>query len=341
MTSPLPTLLKAATLLGFLTLFWACETPEETKTQDAAPTKVAKVDTTVHSIPVNYLETISDSTHLEINSYKELLTFWESEDYTYAAWKSGVREIPRAFLINIPHAWRAEVAPEITVNEKKLIFFRGMAPLVLRANELILMDRSRLLTIKNAIGKNETISQIDQAWASSLAKLYRTEIDWQGDFLGDTSALLKRVNIIPESLALAQAAIESGWGTSRFAEEGNSIFGQWAWGKDAIKPKEQRSGMGNYGIQSFASLQASVCAYMLNINTHNAYESLRNKRLELEKEKQKLTGFILCEELNKYSERGEAYVVDLKNMMTYNHLAATDDAYFSDAASVYLVPAGH
>lgn len=330
--------LKALLAFSFLPFLLACSHSQDSNTPVTMIKEAAKVDTTVHSIPMNYLEAISDSSHLEIHSYKELLALWESINYTYEVWQSGVREIPRTYILNIPHAWRTKVTSEITVKEKKLIFFRGMAPLILRANELILMDRSRLLTIINAIENNETVSAANQAWLASLAKVYKSEINWEGDALSQTTDLLERVNIIPESLALAQAAIESGWGTSRFAEEGNSIFGQWAWDKDAIKPEEQRGGMGDYGIAAFASLQESVCAYMLNINTHNAYKSLRNKRAQLEKENEKLTGLILCEQLDKYSERGWEYVVDLKNMMTHNHLVAAEDAYFSDAHSVYLLP---
>ena len=145
-------------------------------------------------------------------------------------------------------------------------------------------------------------------------------------------------DIVPVSLALAQSAEESGWGTSRFAALGNAVYGQWSWGKDAIKPEQQREELGDYGIASFESLQQSICAYMINLNTHNAYASLRNKRAELRSKGDKITGTVLAEQLTKYSERGEEYVKGLKSLMDYNQLNPTDDAYLSDDPPIYLVP---
>jgi uncharacterized FlgJ-related protein len=150
--------------------------------------------------------------------------------------------------------------------------------------------------------------------------------------------LWNKVDIVPVSLALAQAAEESGWGTSRFAILGNAVYGQWSWGQNAIRPEFQRKGLGNYGVASFESLQQSVCAYMLNLNSHPAYEGLRSKREELRGKGEKISGTILAEQLSKYSERGESYVKTLKSLMEYNSLNPTDDAYLSDDPPIYLVP---
>ena len=150
--------------------------------------------------------------------------------------------------------------------------------------------------------------------------------------------LWTKVDIVPVSLALAQAAEESGWGTSRFAATGNAVYGQWTWGENAITPEKQRKELGNYGIAAFETLQQSVCAYMLNLNTHNAYSSLRDKRAELRKKGEKITGYELAGQLTKYSERGEEYVKGLRSLMDYNLLNPTDDAYLSDDPPIYLVP---
>ena len=150
--------------------------------------------------------------------------------------------------------------------------------------------------------------------------------------------LWKKVDIVPTSLALAQAAEESGWGTSRFASTGNAVYGQWTWGENAITPKKQRKELGNYGIAAFETLQQSVCAYMLNLNTHNAYASLRDKRAELRNKNQKITGLLMAETLTKYSERGEEYVQGLKSMINNNRLGPTDDAYLSNDPPIYLIP---
>ena len=101
----------------------------------------------------------------------------------------------------------------------------------------------------------------------------------------------------------------------------------------------QREKRGNYGVAAFESLQESVCAYMLNLNTHFAYADLREKRAELRKNGEKITGLVLVEELKRYSERGEAYVNSLKDMMEYNQLIPADDAYLADGDPIFLVPA--
>ena len=103
-------------------------------------------------------------------------------------------------------------------------------------------------------------------------------------------------------------------------------------------PEQQRKELGNYGIAAFGTLQESVSAYMLNLNTHNAYSTLRDKRAELRKNGQKITGSILAEQLTKYSERGEEYVKGLKSLMEFNRLSPTDDAYLSNIPPIFLIP---
>ena len=150
--------------------------------------------------------------------------------------------------------------------------------------------------------------------------------------------LWQKVDIVPPSLALGQAAEESGWGTSRFAAAGNAIYGQWTWGSNAMVPEQQRKELGNYGIAAFESIQESVSSYMLNLNTHNAYSDLRQKRAQLRKNGQKITGSVLAEQLTRYSERGEEYVKGLKSLMEYNRLGPADEAFLSDGPPIYLIP---
>ena len=128
------------------------------------------------------------------------------------------------------------------------------------------------------VKENGVISEKDQLWILKLAKIYKVELK-DGQVTSTLiDALWKKVDIVPASLALAQAAEESGWGTSRFAAKGNAVYGQWTWGSNAITPEKQRKELGNYGIASFETLQQSNSAYMQNLNTHNAYASLREKR---------------------------------------------------------------
>jgi uncharacterized FlgJ-related protein len=152
--------------------------------------------------------------------------------------------------------------------------------------------------------------------------------------------LLERVDIVPVSLALSQAAEESGWGTSRFAAEGNALFGQWTWGGEGIKPEQQRAALGDHRIAAFESPLQSVMAYMHNLNTHPAYAELRAMRARLRREGQPIRGRKLAEALTKYSERGQAYVDSLHAIMSVNHLDAADEAHLGDGPTIYLVPVG-
>ena len=149
--------------------------------------------------------------------------------------------------------------------------------------------------------------------------------------------LMIQVDIIPPSLALAQAAEESGWGTSRFTAEGNAFFGQWDFSGNGMTPKQQRKELGDYGLARFDSPLASVEGYMKNINTTGAYEKLRLLRANLRKNNKKITGMELAGTLDKYSERGQAYIDGLRDMISYNKLQDVDEAYLSEDKLIHLV----
>jgi len=258
---------------------------------------------------------------LEFESYTEVLELFEQLQYTPEAWQAGIREVPRVFVTKIPERWRNETARQIDIPLKKRLFFRALAPLVLRANEMILTDRKRL----QAAGAD------DAAWVSELARRYDVED-------GDSDELLARVDIVPVSLALSQGAEESGWGTSRFAAEGNALFGQWTWGANAIKPKQQREKLGNYGIAAFETPLQSVLAYMHNLNTHRAYSGLRARRASMRSAGEPISGRSLAETLDRYSERGIEYVKSLHAIMRVNRLDPADSAYLAQGPTMWLVP---
>jgi Bax protein len=203
---------------------------------------------------------------------------------------------------------------------------------------LILEDRDHLELIRSSMQSSDTITEMDRIWLQKLSKLYKVQIPDGQVTASELEELWLRVDMVPPSLALAQSAEESGWGSSRFAAQGNAMYGQWTWGKNAIVPEQQRKELGNYGIAAFESLQESISAYMLNLNTHNAYSDLRSRRATLRKSGEKITGAILAEGLIRYSERGEAYVESLKSMMEYNQLSPVDDAYLSTGDPIYLIP---
>ena len=270
---------------------------------------------------------------LESKSYKDIIKLFNEIGYTSERWQEGIREVPRIRITNIPERWK-KISPTIPVKDKKNIFFRLIGSGILIANEKIAETRKRLLTEidKKNITNNE--------WIHSLAMRYKV-IKKKDSVLDNNKLdeLLQRVDVIPPSLALAQGAMESGWGTSRFAIQGNSLFGQWDFSGNGIKPKKQRTELGNYGIAAYDNPQASVDAYMFNLNTHRAYKRLREDRAELRNQNKQLSGWELAKTLNKYSERGNVYIKELHNIMRFNKLKATDEAFLWNKGEIVISPA--
>ena len=198
--------------------------------------------------------------------------------------------------------------------KKRELFIKIVLPLILDENEKILEDRKKLFKI---LGKNFN-SVGERVWLKRRFKEYK--IDDQ-----DLSKLKIRMDIIPVSIALAQAANESGWGTSRFALEGNALFGQWTWSKKGISPKNKDPDS-SHKILQFQILKASVKAYKNNLNTHNAYQEFREVRAQLRQENKKITGLALTKYLKNYAAIGEKYVAILEDIIEKNSLADFDNA---------------
>jgi len=137
---------------------------------------------------------------------------------------------------------------------------------------------------------------------------------------------------IPVSLAIAQAAKETGWGTSRFALEGNALFGQWTWSGEGLKPKEAKEGE-KHKVMKFNILQASVRAYQRNINTHSTYKDFRKARAKLRDSNKPLDSIELSKYLNKYAETGNQYVEVLQKIIKQNKLQDFDDAKLLPASA--------
>jgi Bax protein len=283
----------------------------------------------------------SEGTNFEFESYQSVVELFVELNYTPEAWAAGIREIPRVYLTHIPERWRDKTSNEIATLNKKRLFFRAMAPLVLRANELILLDRNRVAASRKQLVQSGKVSDEDSGWLQQLARRYGV-IAAEDTVVtsGDLEELWTRVDIIPVSLALSQAAEESGWGTSRFAAQGNALFGQWTWGENAMKPAQQRKELGNYGLEAFESPQESVLGYMRNLNSHSAYQELRVRRAAIRESGERLTGHELAKALTRYSERGLGYVESLHAIMRVNHLGPADSAYLSADPPIHMVPVG-
>jgi uncharacterized FlgJ-related protein len=278
---------------------------------------------------------------LGFESYQSVLELFVELNYTPEAWAAGIREVPRVYLTHIPERWRDKTSKEITTNNKKRLFFRAMAPLVLRANELISEERQRLAAVRQHMSATGAVSDEDTGWLNDLAARYGVASVEETPVTSlQISELWSRVDIVPVSLALSQAAEESGWGTSRFAAQGNALFGQWTWGENAMKPAQQRKELGDYGLEAFESPQESVLGYMRNLNSHGAYQELRDLRAEIRVSGERLTGYELARGLTRYSERGLGYVESLRAIMRVNHLGAADSAYLSKGPAIYMVPVG-
>ena len=198
--------------------------------------------------------------------------------------------------------------------ERKDLFIQIILPLVIKENNYIKLDRKKLFSILN---KNNNTSA-EKKWLSSKFKQY-------GVVNNDLSTLKIRMDEVPISMTIAQAAKETGWGTSRFAQEGNALFGQWTWSGAGIKPSGAEDNT-THKVMKFNVLQASVKAYQRNLNTHSSYRDFRRARAELRDKKKKLDSIILSEYLDKYAETGKKYVKILQQIIKQNNLTDFDDA---------------
>ena len=276
---------------------------------------------------------------IEFSSRQEVADLWEKYNFTPEAVQEGERTVPRIYLSDIPLRWGQTVAPTLTVRKKKVTFLFGLVPMVLAANEEVMLERKRLdeSSAKQKAGK--PWSQAERDWLQALASHYR--VGGSIDAPATLDELMMRVDVIPTSLVLAQAAIESGWGTSRFAAEGNALFGQWTYDGSGITPKEQRAASkGDYRIRAFARPKDSIRAYLLNLNTHQTYAALRQERQDLRQDRKPLTGDALASGLLKYSERGQAYVDELRTLIHRNRLEVADSVTLRRMKPILLVPVG-
>ena len=198
--------------------------------------------------------------------------------------------------------------------KRKELFIQIILPLIIQENNTIKLDRKKLFQILNK-SKN---SKNEKRWLEKKFKQY-------GVANKDLSTLKIRMDEVPTSLAIAQAAKETGWGTSRFALEGNALFGQWTWSGEGIKPAEADDNS-THKVMKFKVLQASVKAYHRNLNTHSSYRSFRSARAELRDKKKELDGLALSEHLDLYAETGKKYVEILQQIIKQNKLTDFDDA---------------
>ena len=192
--------------------------------------------------------------------------------------------------------------------ERKELFIKIVLPLILQENDKISKDRKKLFKI---LAKESNIKE-EKNWLKWKFKEYKIKNL-------DISELKIRMDIIPVSLAIAQAAIESGWGTSRFALEGNALYGQWTWSDNGLTPLENDGG--DHKVMQFKILTASIKAYKKNLNTHSGYIKFREARANLRSQNEKITGLKLTQYLNKYAATGKEYTKKLETTIKKNSLS--------------------
>lgn len=204
--------------------------------------------------------------------------------------------------------------------ERKDAFFGYLLPLVQERNQQILQTRQELQSWRQQAGD---LSGGQKRELQKLAKQYRME-GFDPFQEAQWNALLARLDVVPPSLALAQAANESAWGTSRFARTAYNYYGQWCFEKGCgVVPKSRDTGK-SHEVARFDSPEESVEAYMQNLNSHPAYAQLRQIRKNLRQSDQPITGVALAAGLERYSERGHEYIKELRSMIRYNELGAYD-----------------
>jgi len=210
----------------------------------------------------------------------------------------------------LPH----EIKKIENVKKRKDLFIQIILPLIIKENNYIRLDRKKLFSILNK-SKN---SKKQKNWLESKFKQYGVKNK-------DVSTLKVRMDEVPTSMAIAQAAKETGWGTSRFALEGNALFGQWTWSGEGIKPAGAEDNT-THKVMKFKVLQASVKAYQRNLNTHSSYREFRSARAELRDNGKNLDSLVLTKHLDKYAETGKEYVKILQQIIRQNKLTDFDDA---------------
>lgn len=207
-----------------------------------------------------------------------------------------------------------EVQP---VSERKQRFFDFLRPVVDAENARILDQRKRALQLLGTLEAGGELSESDRSWLDRMARRYRVEMH---DPLSQARRLSRKVDVIPPSLALAQAALESAWGTSRFAREANNLFGEWCFTPGCGVVPKRRPAKATYEVEAFADVGASVRSYMHNLNSHPAYAPLRDIRAQARAQGREPTGAALAGGLYNYAAIGHEYVDHIRNVIRRNGL---------------------
>ena len=217
---------------------------------------------------------------------KDLVNVFNKNNYNYEA-VLKYKKVPNLYISTLPE----DFSNIVSSSKKKSLFVQSILPLIVKENNRIETLNNKIKNLKNNFSN---INRSEAMWLGKMMSSYKVKSN-------DINDLIIKVDIIPVSIALGQAAIESGWGTSRFAMEGNALYGQWSWKTGSgIVPKE-RDVNEVYEIKSFLSLSNSVASYMKNLNTHQNYKNFRINRKLLREHNIPVLGTYLYQYLDKYA----------------------------------------
>ena len=256
---------------------------------------------------------------------KELGRYYDAIGFNLDANPDIFNAVPRLRFTHVPRYWEDE--PSIPL--KQSVFFRTMTTMALEVNEEILKQRQRLF----GLDTRSSLLAEDRQWLRKMMAKYQVSRR-KGPYSPQQLAELHlRVDVIPPSLTLVQAAIESAWGRSRFAREANALFGQWSTHGQGIKAQESE-----VWLASFATPHESVAAYCLNLNTHPSYAVFRVKRAEIRRAGRPLNGAELAMFLEKYSAKGVEYTSLVESMIEQHGLEIADTARLADGPEIVIKP---
>ena len=273
-----------------------------------------------------------------IATVQELAGYYASLGYALDASATATAPVPRVYLSVFPEDWGGPLA----VGQRKSLFFRSVMPLVLAVNESIGEERRRLLALRRIIGRGASLGEVNRRWLAGLAVRYKVGAGDDGPTLPappEIAELARRVGAVPVSMALAQAAVGSAYGTSRFTRQGNALFGQWSTG-EGILPHQRRQAMKDHRVAAFATLLDSARAYAMNLNTHAAYGEFRRSRTAGRGAGDVPDGHALAAHLGPYAETGDKYVATVRQVIRQNGLGRLDGARFATRRAARIETAG-
>lgn len=268
------------------------------------------VDGGCHSCRPPSLTAIATSNFVRVDQTAELEAYLPVKQTL-----ANTESIPRVYVTRLP----GDLAVVQDIEHRKNVFILAVLPQILRLNEAIVSQRSRARELWRSKDSGTPISNQDAKWLSSIERLYDVEP-------GSRRDLLRRMDVIPPSLAIAQASVESGWGTSRFAQKGNAIFGQRTFDEGGRGLDPAGLDDAHFKVKRFDSIMRSIWGYMLTLNTHPAHQEFRALRAAARARGEKANSLELAATLVNYSEERGAYVRLLRRVIQTSQLRALDQA---------------